>query len=256
MTDNTPKSLAFCLLPSTAVLVILPVLERALHAMEQKHSMRARDLLGALLARPMDSVYTPLAQLRLGDNHYTQGGFIGFMEAASHYRKFLRHYPRHEKATYAQYQIGMCHFERTLSPQRDSRDTEYALLEFQKVVKLYPESVHAASAKHRIRLCRRKLAEREFAIGKFYYRQVEYKAALDRFEEILQNYGEYFEKTEFFYYLGETLWALDQREKGRKYLEMAIHRNPKSSHAKIARERLAGKPNRQSFWKRVLPPYL
>jgi outer membrane protein assembly factor BamD len=181
---------------------------------------------------------------------------MGFIEAISSYRKFLRQYPRHEKAAYVQYQIGMCHFKRSLSPQRDSSDTEYALLEFQKVVKLYPQSVHAASAKHRIRLCRRKLAEREFAIGKFYYRQVEYKAALDRFEEILQNYEGYFEGTEFFYYLGEALWALDRREEGRKYLEMVIRRAPKSSHAKIARERLAGKTNRQSFWKRVLPPYL
>jgi outer membrane protein assembly factor BamD len=285
MADDMQKSLAFCLLPSAAVLVILPALafqgcagkktkvaaslyakyqkfsnqelyERALHTMKRKHPVRARDLLNALLARPMDSVYTPLAQLRLGDSHYTQGGFMGFIEAISSYRKFLRQYPRHEKAAYVQYQIGMCHFKRSLSPQRDSSDTEYALLEFQKVVKLYPQSVHAASAKHRIRLCRRKLAEREFAIGKFYYRQVEYKAALDRFEEILQNYEGHFEGTEFFYYLGETLWALDRREEGRKYLEMVIHRDPKSSYAKIARERLGGKPNRQSFWKRVLPPYL
>jgi outer membrane protein assembly factor BamD len=285
MADDMQKSLAFCLLPPAAVLVILPALafqgcagkklkvaaspyakyqkfsnqelyERALHAMKRKHPVRARNLLDVLLNRPMDSVYTPLAQLRLGDSHYIQGGFLGFIEAVSHYRKFLRRYPRHEEAAYAQYQIGMCYFKRILSPQRDSRDTELALVAFKKVVKLYPQSVHAESAKHRIRLCRRKLAEREFAIGKFYYRQVEYKAALDRFEGILQNYERYFEETEFFYYLGETLWALDQREEGRRYLEMAIQRDPRSSHAKIARERLAGKPSRRSFWKRVLPPYL
>ncbi|UCF80837.1 MAG: outer membrane protein assembly factor BamD [Acidobacteriota bacterium] len=285
MADDLQKPLPFRFLLPATILVILPVLvfqgcagkkakaaaspyakyqkfsnqelyERALHAMKRKHPMQARNFLDALLIRPMDSVYTPLARLRIGDSHYIQGGFTGFMEAIFHYRKFLRRYPRHEKAAYAQYQIGMCHFRRILSPQRDARDTEFALLEFQKVVRLYPESVHAASAKHRIRLCHRKLAEREFAIGKFYYRQVEYEAALDRFKGILQNYEEYFEETEFFYYLGETLWALGQREEGRKYLEMTIHRDPKSSHAKMARERLAGKPNRQSFWKRVLPPYL
>lgn len=230
--------------------------KEALHALRTKHHLRARNMLEALLARPMDPRWTPLAQLRLADSHFRQGGLEGWTEASYQYRKFLRQFPRHTEAAYAQYQIGMCHFRQILHPQRDPEATERAMVEFEKVIKLYPESVHRASAERRIELCRRKLAEREFYIGKFYYNQMEYESALERFEAASEKYAPFSNEPEFLYYYGETLWALGRREEGRLLLERVVREAPYAPYTKEAQARLQGAPNRQGFWKKVLPPYL
>jgi outer membrane assembly lipoprotein YfiO len=229
---------------------------QALHSLRKKRHTKTQARLDAILARPADPVYTPLAHLRKADSMFIQGGDEGYVNAGHEYRKFLRQFPRHEEGAYAQYQAGMCYFKRLLSPERDPQNTLRAMEAFEKVVRLYPDSIHVHAAKERIALCRRNLAEREFLIGKFYYQQVKYQAALDRFERMMEKYPGLYAGVDLDYYMGETLWALDRREEGGELLRRVVAEHPKTPYAKAARERLAGKSNRMGFWDRVLPPYL
>ena len=82
----------------------------------------------------------------------------------------------------------MCHFKQMLSIDRDQTVTEKALEQFRYVVENFPQSKYASDAKTRMQICQRHLADHEFYIGHFYYRNGHYKAALGRFEGILKKY--------------------------------------------------------------------
>jgi outer membrane protein assembly factor BamD len=228
---------------------------QAMRGMRRKNTIRSRAMLEEILNRPMDLRYTPLAQLRIADSYFREGGIEGWSEGVIQYRKFLRSYPRHEKADYAQYQVAMCYYKMIENPYRDTGNTQFSVDEFQKLIRLYPESIHVRPAKQRIRECRLLLAEAEFRVGRFYYSQSNYQAALGRFETILKEYSTDYQKAEFYYYTGDSYWLLGRKEEGAKYLNMAIERAPSSEYAQMAQARLGGKPSHRGFWKRILPPY-
>lgn len=84
----------------------------------------------------------------------------------------------------------MCHYSQTRTLDRDQTETEKAIEQFRYLIENFPESPHAADAKTRVQPCQKKLADHEFYIGYFYFRTKKYRAALGRFEGILQKYPE------------------------------------------------------------------
>jgi outer membrane protein assembly factor BamD (BamD/ComL family) len=111
-----------------------------------------------------------------------------YEEALGEYEDFTRLHPRNEVIPYVVYQMGMCHFNRILSIDRDQTAVHEALQIFERLVKTYPVSEYAARAKERIKECREKLAAHEFYVGRFYFKTEHYKAALGRFEGIIEEY--------------------------------------------------------------------
>jgi len=131
------------------------------------------------------SPYTILAELKIADSHYYKKDYD---EALAEYEDFEKLHPRNEVVPYVIYQMGMCHFNRRLSIDRDKAATYEALHLFERLVRTYPESKYAAQAKERIKECREVLARHEFYVGKFYFKTKQYEAALGRFGDILREY--------------------------------------------------------------------
>ncbi|MEI7636792.1 MAG: outer membrane protein assembly factor BamD, partial [Syntrophus sp. (in: bacteria)] len=52
----------------------------------------------------------------------------------------------------------------------------------------YPSSKFAFLAEQKLRECRKNLAEQEFYIGEFYFKQGKFQSALKRFQTIAKNY--------------------------------------------------------------------
>ena len=133
------------------------------------------------------SHYTPLAELRIAD-----ALFLGknYAEAIIQYEDFKKLHPLHSEIPYAIYQIGMSHFNQMHTLDRDQSEPEKAIEQFRYLVENFPQNPQAAEAKKKMQYCQRQLAEHEFYIGHFYYRTKKYRAALGRFEGILQKYPE------------------------------------------------------------------
>jgi outer membrane protein assembly factor BamD len=71
---------------------------------------------------------------------------------------------------------------------RDQAETLKALKEFEKLVARFPNSKFSVLAERHILECRKRLAEKEFYVGNFYFSRGKYKAALGRFEIIAREY--------------------------------------------------------------------
>ncbi len=127
-----------------------------------------------------------LAELGIADSYYSDKEYA---DAENAYRDFITLYPNNENIPYAIYQIGMCHYLQIGAIDRDQTETVKARREFEKLVARYPQSKFTPLAEKLIRECKQKMAENEFYIGEFYFKQKKYKAALKRFEGIARDYA-------------------------------------------------------------------
>ena len=87
------------------------------------------------------------------------------------------------------YQIGMCHYKQMLSIDRDQTETVRAAKEFEKLLARFPDSKFSLMAEKMLSECRVLIAEHEFYVGEFYFKQKKYQAALKRFETINREYA-------------------------------------------------------------------
>jgi outer membrane protein assembly factor BamD len=137
-------------------------------------------------ARYPDTRLGQEAELRIGDAYYAKKDLL---LAAESYAAYIRLHPRGNKADYAHYMIGMSYFKE--SPKAIDRDQEYlekAIDNFKVVVRTFPDSAYAGSAKDYLHRARLRIAKRNFYVGKFYFKTGEYIASIPRFWEVVDKY--------------------------------------------------------------------
>jgi outer membrane protein assembly factor BamD len=126
-----------------------------------------------------------MAELGIADSHFSSEEYV---EAELAYNEFLNMHPTNDNLPYVMYQLGLCHYNQISSIDRDQTETIKALKEFERLISRFPDSKLSFLAEKKIYECRKLLAEKEFYIGQFYFKQKLYKAALARFETIQKVY--------------------------------------------------------------------
>ncbi|MCX7981472.1 MAG: outer membrane protein assembly factor BamD [Syntrophales bacterium] len=127
-----------------------------------------------------------MAEIGLADSYFSDKDYAN---AELAYTDFLNLHPTHEYIPYVMYQIGMCHYMNMLSIDRDQTATVRAIKEFEQVIARFPTSKFAVMAEEKLRECRKRMAAKEFYVGRFYFRQGQYQAAVKRFEYLLTHYA-------------------------------------------------------------------
>ncbi len=181
----------------------------------------------------------PLVLLATADANFYLGDLMSIAEAAKSYSEFITFYSDHARAAYAQFQIGMCYYKITNTPENDQEQTFMAIDEFKKAKTIDPDSPFVGAAEGMIQKCEDKIAEHEFLIGKFYYNKKAYASAADRFRSILNKYSLYDEKEKIYYYLGDSLLKMDNSSEGKIYLDKLVNDYPQSKYARDASEILS-----------------
>ncbi len=218
--------------------------------------VKAKNCLQELIKRGQDNMVTANATILLADVNFKDGSANAYADAIYYYRNLLRYFPKHPRADYCQYQVGICFFEQRNSPDRDLSAILESIVAFKKVINNYPDSLYLSATKMRIRECYIIQAEHEFRIGRFYYRKSLYDAAIKRFEVVFNTYSEYYEEPELYYFAGQSLWDLSRQKEAEFYFNKLIRRFPDSKFSKEAHARMNGKKSPKGFWNRVLPPYI
>jgi len=159
-------------------------------------------------------------------------------EARAEYQRFLELHPQHERADEAHYYLGMAYVRAADSPDRDQTHTKKGLEEFNLLVRQMPDSQYVPDARQRITAARRKLAEKDLYVGRFYFDRGNYTAAVRRFTSLLANYDAAGFDAEALYYLGESLWRLEQKEQARAAFQRLVEEHSRSEWAPAAAGRL------------------
>jgi len=195
---------------------------------------------------PDSPPYTVWAELKIGDCHFLMKEYV---EALAAYEEFKKIHPTHEELSYVQYQIGMSYFNQMHSYDRDQTPTKKALSNFEYLVANMLPSLFTEKAKEKIEICRKRLADQEFYVGNFYYKQGKFQAATMRFEGLLKIYPKGAGEDETLFLLGISYLELDQEEKAREVLTRMITEYPRSPRSREAKTLLD-----QGFDKKIPKP--
>ncbi len=181
------------------------------------------------------SPYAVKAQLKLADLYYAREEYDS---SAAYYTTFVALHPSHPDAAYALFQKGMSLFKDVLSVDRDQTSTRKALFAFEDLRRDYEGSPYHEKAAELITFLRRRLAERELYIARFYFKGKNYKGALARFGDLLKQYPEAGLNPEALYYVGESYRKLGENEMAKQTYKSLIQEYSDSSYADQARSAL------------------
>ena len=204
--------------------------------LENKEYEKARAGFLEVRNRDLSKKFAPLAQLKIADSFQKEEQYD---LAVVEYRRFLDNYPDFQYAPYAQYQIAMIYFNQIESPERGYGGAAKALEEFDRMKTLYPRNPYKEIIEHRVQECKNLIADYEYLVGEFYFKKGSYKAALGRFEGLIEKYPDYGQTAKVLYYAGIAHKGLAQREKAQDYFTRVIKQYPTTTFAADAQEELA-----------------
>ncbi|MBI4126283.1 MAG: outer membrane protein assembly factor BamD [Deltaproteobacteria bacterium] len=161
-------------------------LQRCLRLSDKRRYEEAVECLEMVKARYPSSRVGQEAELRIGDAYFNKKEYL---LASESYLAFLKLYPRSPRVDYAHYRAGLSYYHE--SPKAIDRDQEYlddAINHFTTVIQSYPTSAYRSLSDRFLKDARRRVARRNFYVGRFYTRTGEYIAALPRLIEVAEDY--------------------------------------------------------------------
>lgn len=118
-------------------------------------------------------------------SYYTAGDYAECVAGA---QRYITLHPGSPDAAYAQYLIGASYYDEIPDITHDQARTEKALAALEEVIRKFPSSEYADSAKQKIEVARDQLAGKEMQIGRYYLEKKDYTGAINRFKVVVTKY--------------------------------------------------------------------
>ncbi len=102
--------------------------------------------------------------------------------------RFIKYHPGNKDIAYAYYLKGICYYDQITPAERDQSNSRMAYDALGAVVVMFPETMYAEDANQKIKLTLDHQAAQEMDVGRFYLKNKNYLAALNRFDMVVQKY--------------------------------------------------------------------
>jgi len=149
-------------------------------------------------------------------------------------KRYVTLHPGSADAAYAQYLIGSSYYDQILDVTHDQARSDKAIAALEEVVRKYPESEYALSAKKKIGLARDQLAGKEMEIGRFYMKRRDFTGAINRFKVVVTQYQTTREVEEALARLTEAYISLGIMDEAQTAAAVLGHNFPDSAWYKDA----------------------
>ncbi len=148
--------------------------------------------------------------------------------------RYVTLHPGSPDAAYAQYLIGASYYDQILDVSRDQERAEKAITALEEVVRKYPDTQYAVSARKKIEMARDQLAGKEMDIGRFYLKKRDFIGAINRFKVVVTQYQTTRHVEEALERLTEAYLALGIVDEAQTAAAVLGHNFPDSSWYKDA----------------------
>ena len=126
-------------------------------------------------------------QIMIGFIYYIK---MEYDEAILLFNKIINKYPSHKNLDYVYYMRAMCNYEQITDERLDGEYNNLALENFNQVINRYPTSKYAKDSMQKIILVKSNQAAKHMNIGRFYQKEKNFTAALNRFKIVIKDYSE------------------------------------------------------------------
>lgn len=204
---------------------------------EQAYNDKHYEEAIALWKKVKESYFSPelttRAELNIADAMYDNGNYI---EAAAEYESFRKLHPKHEKAPYALFRLGMCNFQQSTGFDTDQTPVNNSVTLFKTFLETYGDSPLAKDVRQKLEEAEAIQLRHEIYVGRFYLRTDKYNAAINRFLEVLKRFPASPLNDETLLYLGQAYIHSGQKEKGRDMFNRLYAEYPSSPHIDAAKK--------------------
>jgi outer membrane protein assembly factor BamD len=132
--------------------------------------------------------YSEWARKSLLMSAYTYYEAHNYEESISAAKRYISLHPGTPDAAYAMYLVGASYFDQIPDVSRDQGRTERAIAALEEVVRKFPTTEYATSARRKIEGARDQLAAKEMTIGRYYESQKNFIGAINRFKIVVTQY--------------------------------------------------------------------
>ena len=178
--------------------------------------------------------YAPQARRALVMQAYSLFKEGKYQDAIGVARRYTTMHPGTKEAALAQHIIASSYFEEISDPARDQTSTKKALQELKILVQRYPDSEYAQKAHNRIRLATDTLAASEMNVGRYYLKERNHLAAINRFKVVVSDYQTTAHVEEALMRLTECYMALGITKEAQNSASILGHNYPDSKWYKDA----------------------
>ena len=176
----------------------------------------AQKFLEAELLFPQSS-WAPQSALMASYSYYIQNYYS---EAVSNLNRFLKMYPKNENVVYAHYLIGICYYEMIEDEKRDINPILKSKEKFELIIENYPNTDFALDSKFKLDLINDILASKEMYLARHYQKKNKWIAAINRYNNIVENYNETIFIEEALHRLVEINYQLGLIEESEKFAKV------------------------------------
>ena len=160
------------------------------------------------------SIWAPRSVLMAAYSYYSQD-YYG--DAISELKRFLKNYPLNDNYPYAYFLIATCYYELIVDEKKDLS----SILESKKYYKIlldeYPNTDFSLDAKFKLLMIDNILASKEIYIGNYYVQRKKWIPAINRYKNVIENYGETEFVEEALHRLVEVNYTLGLENEAKKY---------------------------------------
>jgi outer membrane protein assembly factor BamD len=103
-------------------------------------------------------------------------------------RRYIALHPGSPDAAYAQYLMASSYYDQIPDITRDQERTVRAMQSLDEVVRKYPDTEYAESARRKIEVARDQLAGKEMMVGRYYLERRNYTGGINRFKAVVTQY--------------------------------------------------------------------
>jgi outer membrane protein assembly factor BamD len=192
---------------------------------KQKYSKAAEEFSRIFYQDPGNKM-TPQAELMQSYSLFLAGQYE---EAIDVLDSFIKLHPMHEDIAYAYYLKALSYYMQISNVQLDQSRTFLAKKSFEDVTTLFPKTKYSIDAALKIDLVNDHLAGKEMDVGRYYLRQNNPIAAINRFQLIVDNYQTTSHIPEALYRLVESYLMLGLSDEAKKYAAVLGHNYPDST---------------------------
>ncbi|MGI9405900.1 MAG: outer membrane protein assembly factor BamD [Hyphomicrobiaceae bacterium] len=205
--------------------------------------------------------YSPYARRALALAAYAYYKDGNYAEAIKAGRRYTTLHSGTKDAALAHHVIAMSYFDQISDPKRDQSKTKRALNELNILIRRYPDSEYAKQARNRVRITRDILAASEMNVGRYYMREGNQLAAINRFKTVVTKFQTTAHVEEALARLTESYMALGIRNEAQTAAAVLGHNFPnsqwyKDSYALLKSDGLAPREDQSSWisrsWKKTV----
>ena len=163
------------------------------------------------------SEWAPKSSIMAAYAYYTQD-YYG--DAEAELKRFLRVYPRYRDMDYVYYLLAISYYEQIVDEKKDIQSLINAKEYFELLINEFPNSTYVLDSNFKLDLINDILAAKEIYIGRYYYDQKKWIAAINRFRSVVDDYETTIYTQEALHRLVEVYYTLGLINEAKKYAEL------------------------------------